>query len=210
QRACQLAMAAPQGPVFVSVPMEFLFETMATNPPAVASIPSAPAALPSAIAELARLLAGATNPVIVTEEVGRTLRAVEHLVALAERLGAPVVEGLHPGFVNLPRHQPLYGRLGRSAHPAGYPKDADLGFLLAAVAPWHPPSSAPGPATKVVVLSDDPVRSDIPFWGYRSDLAVTGDVEASLGMLVERVNELIPAGARARRAQRWPAHPPPP
>src|SRR5262249_15134621 len=107
---------------------------------------------------------------------------------------------------NFPRHHPLYGGLGRSAHLAGYLKDADLVFLLAAVAPWHPPSSAPGPATKVVVLSDDPVRSDIPFWGYRSDLAVTGDVEASLGMLVERVNELIPAGARSSRAERWRAH----
>src|SRR5262249_27039701 len=205
QRACQLAMAAPQGPGFVSVPMEFLFETMATNPPAMARIPSAPAALPSAIAEPAHLLASAANPVIAPEEAGRTLRSVEHLVALAERLGAPVVEGWHPAFVNFPRHHPLYGGLGRGAHLAGYLKDTDLVFLLAAVAPWHPPSSAPGPATKVVVLSDDPVRSDIPFWGYRSDLAVTGDVEASLVMLVERVNELIPAGARSARAERWRA-----
>jgi len=206
QRACQLAMAAPQGPVFVSVPMEFLLETMATNPPAVASIPSVPAALPSAITELARLLAAAANPVIVTEEAGRTQRAVEHLVALAERLGAPVVEGWHPAFVNFPRQHPLYGGIGRSAHLAGYLKDADLVFLLAAVAPWHPPSSAPGPATRVVVLSDDPVRSDIPFWGYRSDLAVTGDLEASLGMLVERVNEMVPPGTRSSRAERWRAH----
>src|SRR5439155_671976 len=83
-------------------------------------------------------------------------------------------EGWHPAFVNFPRQHPLYGGIGRAAHLAGYLKDADLVFLLAAVAPWHPPSSAPGPATRVVVLSDDPVRSDIPFWGYRSDLAVTG------------------------------------
>jgi len=144
--------------------------------------------------------------VIVTEEAGRTQRAVEHLVALAERLGAPVVEGWHPAFVNFPRQHPLYGGIGRAAHLASYLKDADLVFLLAAVAPWHPPSSAPGPATRVVVLSDDPVRSDIPFWGYRSDLAVTGDLEASLGMLVERVNEMVPPGTRSSRAERWRAH----
>src|SRR2546425_39671 len=162
QRACQLAMAAPQGPVFVSVPMEFLFETMSTNPPAVASFPSVPAALPSAIADLARLLAAAANPVIVTEEAGRTVRGVEHLVALAERLGAPVVEGWHPAFVNFPRQHPLYGGIGGSAHLAGYLKDADLVFLAAAVAPWHPPSSAPGPSTKVVALSDDPAPAGDP------------------------------------------------
>ena len=205
QRACQLAMAVPQGPVFVSVPMEFLFETMTTNPPASASFPYAAAALPTAIAELARLLAAAANPVIVTEEAGRTVRGVEHLVALAERLGAPVVEGWHPAFVNFPRQHPLYGGIGGFAHLAAYLKDADLVFLAAAVAPWHPPSSAPGPSTKVVALSDDPLRSDVPFWGYRTDLVVTGDVEASLGMLVERVNEAIPAGARASRAERWRA-----
>src|SRR6266567_4013951 len=164
------------------------------------------ALLPSAISELARLLAAAANPVIVTEEAGRTQRAVEHLVVLAERLGAPVVEGWHPAFVNFPRQHPLYGGIGRAAHLASYLKDADLVFLLAAVAPWHPPSSAPGPATRVVVLSDDPVRSDIPFWGYRSDLAVTGDLEASLGMLVERVNEMVPPGTRSSRAERWRTH----
>src|SRR5439155_20943243 len=115
----------------------------------------------------------------------RAHRGVEHLVALAERLGAAVVEGWHPAFVNFPRQHPLYGGIGGSAHLAGYLKDADLVFLAAAVAPWHPPSSAPGPSTKVVALSDDPLRSDVPFWGYRTDLVVTGDVEASLGMLVE-------------------------
>src|SRR5262249_58139888 len=52
QRACPLPLAAPQGPRFVSVPIEFRLETMATNPPAHARIPHAPAALPSARALL--------------------------------------------------------------------------------------------------------------------------------------------------------------
>ena len=55
-RACQLAMAAPQGPVFVSVPMEHLFETMTSDAPAAAGVPRAPAASPEAIDELARLV----------------------------------------------------------------------------------------------------------------------------------------------------------
>src|SRR6185295_330069 len=83
-RACQLAMAPPRGPVFVSIPMEHLFDTMPNDAPAVAAVPRAPAASPQALDELARALVGAANPVIVTEEVGRSVRAVEHLVALAE------------------------------------------------------------------------------------------------------------------------------
>lgn len=205
QRACQLAMAAPPGPVFVSVPMEFLFETLATDPPASASLPRASTAEPRALDELARVLVDAARPVIVTEEVGRSVRAVEHLVALAELLGAPVVEGWHPGYVNFPRTHPLYGGLGPSAYLSPYLKESDLVFLLAAVAPWHPPSSAPPPGTKVVMLSDDPLHPTLPYGGYRSDLVVTGDVERSLAMLLERVRHAVAPGARADRVERWSA-----
>ena len=112
QRACQMALAAPQGPVFVSVPMEFLFATMTSSPPPAASSGHPAVAAPEAIEELARVLTEATSPVIVTEDAGRSARAVEHLVALAELLGAPVVEGWHPGYVNFPRTHPLYGGVG--------------------------------------------------------------------------------------------------
>src|SRR3989475_5332623 len=129
QRACQLAMAAPQGPVFVSVPMEFLLETLTTNPPASAGFAHAPAAHPRAIDELALVLARAARPLIVTEEVGRSVRAVEHLVSLAERLGAPVIEAWPPGYANFPRTHPLYG----GGRPAG----------LAAARPKHAKTTVP-------------------------------------------------------------------
>jgi acetolactate synthase-1/2/3 large subunit len=55
------------------------------------------------------------------------------------------------------------------------------------------------------VLSDDPLRVHLPFWGYRADLVVSGDVEPSLGMLLERVRDRIKPGARAAAAERWRA-----
>src|SRR5439155_135160 len=108
------AGSTPQGPVFVSVPMEFLLETLTTNPPASAGFAHAPAAHPRAIDELALVLARAASPLIVTEEVGRSVRAVEHLVSLAERLGAPVIEAWHPGYAHFPRTHRLYCGVGRS------------------------------------------------------------------------------------------------
>jgi acetolactate synthase-1/2/3 large subunit len=205
QRACQLAMAAPQGPVFVSVPMEFLFATMTSSAPPSAAAARAATAPAAAIDELAGVLIEARNPVIVTEDAGRRVRAVEHLVALAESLGAPVVEGWHPGYVNFPRTHPLYGGIGLAAHLSGYLKEADVAFLVAAEAPWHPPSSLPGPGTSVVVLDDEPLRADLPFWGYRSDVIVNGEVEGSLAMLVERVRARLAPGARKDRIERWGA-----
>ncbi len=205
QRACQLAMAAPEGPTFVSVPMEFLLDTLPSAPPPSASLPRAGAANPEAIDELAHILTEAASPLIVTEEVGRSARAVDHLVALAELLGAPVVEGWSPGYVNFPRTHPLYGGSGPPGHIASYLKECDVVFLLAALAPWHPPSSAPGSGTKVVILDDEPLHSQIPFWGYRADLMVTGEVEHSLAMLLERVRRTIPPHARAGNSERWRA-----
>ena len=205
QRACQLAMAAPQGPVFVSVPMEFLFATMTSSAPPSATVARAATAPAEAIDELAGILIEARNPVIVTEDAGRRVRAVEHLVALAELLGAPVVEGWHPGYVNFPRTHALYGGIGLSTHVAEYLKDADVAFLVAAEAPWHPPSALPGPGTRVVVLDDEPLRADLPFWGYRSDVIVNGEVESSLAMLVERVSARIAPGSRKDRIERWRA-----
>jgi acetolactate synthase-1/2/3 large subunit len=108
QRACQLATAAPRGPVFVSVPFEYLMETMVAGPPAVAALPRPAEVAPAVIDEIAQALCDAQHPVIVTEEAGRDRAAVNSLVALAETLGAPV---LGPAAVlrQLPRTHPLYG-----------------------------------------------------------------------------------------------------
>ena len=201
QRACQLAMAAPKGPVFVSVPTEFLMEAMSADaPPAVLAVP--PAAQPAAIEELARVLSEARNPVIVTEEAGKSTSAVQSLVAVAELLGAPVLDAWQPYYVNFPRDHPLYG--GVVAEDMGEAlREADLVFLVEAVAPWHPPSALPGPRTRVAVLGEEPLHSNLPFWGFRTDLIVAGELDASLAALVEQLKKVVPSSSRKASIERW-------
>jgi len=195
QRACQLAMSHPKGPVFASIPTEMLVETMSCDA-AAAALPSAPSAQPAAIDELARALCAASNPVIVTEELGRDRDAVPHLVALAESLGAPVIDAWRPFYVNFPRKHPLYGGV-IGAEMAEVIEDADLVLLLECVGPWHPPSALPRAGVKVAVLGEDPLHPHLPFWGFRADLVVAGESTSSLAMLVERVRKMVPAGSRA-------------
>jgi acetolactate synthase-1/2/3 large subunit len=198
QRACQLAINAPKGPVFVSVPTEFLMEPVRSEPPAAAALPAAPVAHPQAIAEVARALAAASHPVIVTEELGRNPRAVDALVALAEALSAPVLDGWHADSINFPREHPLYG--GVAVEPLNeIVKESDFVLLVECVAPWHPPSALRG--TKVASLGEDPVHTHLPFWGFRADYLLPGDPEATLGALIAAYSKIV----EPKSGERWRA-----
>lgn len=201
QRACQIAMAPPMGPAFVSVPMEFLLEKMASANSMSAAIPLPPSADPSGIKQLVDMLLAAKNPVIVTEEGGKNVAAVERLIALAELIGAPVVETRISGYVNFPRRHPLHAGF----NPAEILTDADLVLLLGVVAPWHPATATFKAGAKVAVLSENPLRAELPFWGYQVDLCLMGDVQRSLEVLLQLLKEHIQHSdhSRAKGTERW-------
>ena len=184
QRACQLAMSAPRGPVFVSVPTEMLMETMTAEPPPVAAIPALPVANDQAVTEVAAALSAAKKPVIITEELGRNVRAVQELVRLAEALGAPVLDGWHGDYLNFPRDHPLYAGVAVEL-VNDLVKDADFILLAEAVAGWHPASAVRG--TKVAALGEDPLHSHLPFWGFRADHLLQGDAELTLKALTAKI-----------------------
>ena len=186
QRACQLASAAPRGPVFVSVPAEFLLETITGPALAPSALPRPAAADPAALDDLARQLADARRPLIITEEAGRDPAAVRSLVALAERLGAPVAEAWQPYYINFPRQHPLYAGIVTDEIDR-LVGDADVVLLADAVLPWHPPSSLPRAGTKVFAIGEDPLRSNLPYWGFRTDLVVPGDIKSTLDRLLGRL-----------------------
>jgi acetolactate synthase-1/2/3 large subunit len=186
----------------VSVPAEYLMETMVAGAPAVAALPRPAEVAPAVIDEIAQALCHARQPVIVTEEAGRDRAAVSSLVALAESLGAPVFEAWQPYYVNFPRTHPLYGGIVHEDMPDALAQ-ADVIFLVEAVAPWHPPSAAPRDGTRVLVLGEDPLHSRLPFWGFRADLIAAGEVGPSLERLVERVRQIVPPGSRRAKIAHW-------
>src|SRR6476620_2140991 len=186
QRACQLAMSAPKGPVFVSLPMEYLFDKMTKN---------------AAVEDVAALLVGAKIPLIITEEAGRDPAVVEKLVELAELLGAGVVESRASSYVNFPRTHPLHAGF----EPQEFLQEADAILLLGVVAPWHPASKKLNSGTKVAVLSDNPLRSDLPYWGFPVNQILTGEIESSMKYLLESVKKRISKGNgdAVQRAEIW-------
>jgi acetolactate synthase I/II/III large subunit len=194
QRACQLAVSGPRGPVFVSVPTEYLLQEMAGPALAPAALPRAAGGDPASLDELAHQLAAARRPLIITEEAGRDPAAVRSLVALAERLGAPVAEAWQPYYVNFPREHPLYAGVVTDDIDA-LVNDCDAVLLADCVLPWHPPSSLPRAGTKVFAIGEDPLRSQLPYWGFKTDLVVPGEIKSTLDRLLGR---LPAAGPRER------------
>jgi acetolactate synthase-1/2/3 large subunit len=76
-------------------------------PPAPRIEPHAVMAVPVQLDEIAALLAGAEEPVIITDHGGRTEAERAVLVGLAQALAAPVFEFMLPAYHNVPRSHPL-------------------------------------------------------------------------------------------------------
>ncbi len=199
QRACQMAMASPRGPVFVSLPMEYLFDKVTREAPLKVSMPSMPSPDPGAIDELAGLLRTARNPVIVSEDAGKNSAIVDRMVELAELLNAPVVETRSSGYYNFPRTHELHGGF----EPGEFMADADVVCLIGATQPWHPASAPVAQGAKVVALDEEPLHMNLPYWGVQVDASIAGELEASLTALLERLRKdgVEGAGAAERRAR---------
>jgi acetolactate synthase-1/2/3 large subunit len=201
ERACRIATSAPAGPAFVSIPTEFLMDAQREEAARFAAPVRNPAADPAALDELAQMLSAAKRPVILTEEAGKDVGAVDRLVDLAETLGAPVFDAWQPGYMNFPKRHPLYG--GVAPDMKALLEESDLLFCVETVAPAHPPSLLSGSKARVAFLGEDPLHTHLPYWGFRSDLTVAGALAPSLALLAERVARTVPKGSRSAIAGEW-------
>jgi acetolactate synthase-1/2/3 large subunit len=195
-RAYKIAMSEPRGPVYMTLPREWLCEAMESTQ--VISGPLTPASKPQAdpavLEKVAELLLGAETPLIVTKYLGRNTEAVEHLVALAEALAIPVVQNLN--YVNFPTEHPLY--VGNQT--LKYARDADVLFFVDIDVPWEPPRrDAIRSDAKIIHLERDPLFTAIPGWGFPADLPVTACSEIALPVLNSMIRHKWAAGGFDKR-----------
>jgi acetolactate synthase-1/2/3 large subunit len=201
-RGCHLAQTVPKGPVFLCIPWEFLFieqpewkiRPISTTLPL--TIPE-----PSLLEEAAKLLVESKEPIILTEHAGEEPEAVQKMVELAELLGIPVFEYIYPRFANFPRDHDLH--MGYDASEALKQSDAIL--VVGGTTPWQPPSAFPQNRAKVILLDQDPLKDQLPYWGYHVDLWINGDIGSSLTSLVDivRTSTKRPNPYHPERLNRW-------
>jgi acetolactate synthase-1/2/3 large subunit len=192
----ELAQRHPRGPVYLSVPIENMLGHW-NPPPKPRKAPAAPRtrAQDADIEDVAAMIVAAQKPVISTESIGADAEGFAALVAFAEALEIPVVEGMVASHCNFPKDHPLH--LGFGMQPAL--KEADLVLVVKNRVPWYPPSNAPAGA-KVVVIDDDPIKAEMVYQSLQADRYVEGDVATTLRLLENAVGRIgFDAGAAAAR-----------
>jgi acetolactate synthase I/II/III large subunit len=194
-RAIDIAMAAPRGPVYLSLPREVLArEAAAEVPLRSTATPTDPAPGTEAVERLADLLAGARFPVFVTASSGIDHGTTALLGQLCDEYSIGVLES-RPRCYNVSPSHPLHVGYDLAA-VAG---EADVLCFLDMDVPWIPKAGAPGAGATVVQTGPDPQFSRYPVRTQRSDLSVT----ATTGNLLAALAAVLPGrGARIDKGRR--------
>jgi acetolactate synthase-1/2/3 large subunit len=196
-RALDIAMSEPRGPVYLCLPREVLADDAVpmrrdtVRPLGVAP----PAPQLAAIEEAARLIAKAESPLIITSAMGRSPEAVAALAAFASAQAIPVLQ-INATDMNLPSDHDM--NLGYGPDPNPHLAQADLVIVINSGVPWMPRMAKPKASAKVIHIGIDPLVSRYPFREYETDLLVAGDPAAAVTML----NQVLGTGDKAKRDAR--------
>src|SRR6266446_1340972 len=190
-RALDIAMSEPRGPVYLTLPREVLAGP-GTKPRRDAVRPLgavAPEPARRAIEEAAELIAKAEFPLIVTSSLGRDPEAVDELAMLAQEFTLPVVQSEARDFNLSTDHAMNIG-----FEPGQWLSKADVILVIDSIVPWIPRMHSPRPDAKVIHISADPLASRFPFREIETDLLITGAPRAALRLL----RECLAGSARAK------------
>src|SRR3981081_1073855 len=192
-RAFDIAMSEPRGPVYLNLPREVLAEPAVaarrTTKRPLGSSPAEPSR--RAIEEAAHLLAKAEFPLIITSSGGgRAARGAGRggraRGALAEEFALPVVQS-EARDVNIPTDHPMHLGFDVSAM---LPK-ADVVLVLESAVPWIPRAVSPKRDAKIIHIAADPLESRYPFREFETDLLITGEAGATLPVLRAALRETM-------------------
>ncbi len=178
-RALDIAMTEPRGPVYLTLPREVLGG--AAGPVAAPVRP--PGAMPAApsrdaIDRAADAIAKASFPLIVS---GGTYHSAESFAALAALADSHAIAVSDLAGGSLPSSH----RMNLGGMPRDILAEADVVIVLDAAVPWIPRFAEPNPEATVIQIAADPSFRSMPFRGFRSDLAISGDPALAILLLGE-------------------------
>jgi thiamine pyrophosphate-dependent acetolactate synthase large subunit-like protein len=199
-RAYRIAVTPPMGPVVITVAAE-LQEAIITDAPRIPElvVPAPPQGDAAAVREAARLLVSAETPLVQIAKVGRTPKAWDLMIELADALQAPVDVMGYASWQKFPSWHPLYGTGG-----PGYAPDVTLGLEVSDMSAQARAARASGRKTISISAEHLFQGSNIHDFGRYADvdLAIAADAEATLPSLIEEIRrQTTPARRSAMQAR---------
>jgi acetolactate synthase-1/2/3 large subunit len=195
QRAFQVASTEPCGPVYLTLPRELLMERMeSVTIPEVEKHSAAvtPEADTVELIKIADTLLQAESPLIVSGDTGRRPENVALLVELAEGLGARVIpDNVRMSFPNT--HPLCVSGFGQS-----YFQDADAILLIDKDVPYIPGRTKLREDARIMHISIDPIKRDIPLWLFPGDAFVQADAGKALSALNRIIGQKITPEQKTR------------
>jgi acetolactate synthase-1/2/3 large subunit len=198
-RAVQVARGGRPGPAYLMISRDVLMDPPAGGPGRTSgyAIPEPPAAGRETAMKIAGLLAEAERPLLITSKTGRRAGGFAAVTRLADLTGARVVETLESGCLNIATSHPLRVRSAETARRLV--AAADLLIAADCDVPWVPKFVSPREDAVIVQIDADPLRTDMPWWTFPADVAVSGDGATVLAQVAALLPEVDPAA-------KWPGH----
>ncbi len=192
-RAFELAMDEPRGPVYLSLPRDLIaqpLDEITIRSPSKRSADVLRYPDPAKIDAAAEILAEAKRPLVITSELGRNSQAVAALVDLAEACAAEVLEA-SPTHANFPADHPSHiGYVfGSQIHTSVAKADAIL--VIDCDVPWFNSRVKIRDRTRVIQLGTDPFFGRYPMRNFRCDVPIAADPVAALPLLIKATKQRV-------------------
>lgn len=211
RRAVQTALTPPTGPVFMSLPIDIQLEAaddLDLTPPHVPDRRVRPPL--EALHKAADILALAQNPAILAGSRVTEADAVDELVTLAERLGAPVLaeQQTSHGRLPMPADHPLYGGTLSLWAPDIRQRLADFDVILAVgldvlrLYIYREPARPIPEHARLIHLDADPWQIGK---NYPVEVGLVSDPKTGLAELAQRLSEIQPPDQARVAAERLQA-----
>lgn len=201
-RAVQLARGGRPGPTYLMVSRDVLMDPPDGRPARTSgyAVPEPPAAGEETARRIARLLAGAERPLLVTAKTGRQEGGFEAVTRLADLAGVRVVDTPESGCLNISTTHPMAVR--STAEARRLVEEADLILVADCDVPWIPKFTRPREDAVVVQIDAEPLRTDMPLWDFPANLSVAAHGSVVLGQIADHLPDVDPAAKWASLTER--------
>ena len=192
-RGVQVAQGGTPGPTYLMVSRDVLMDPPAVGPARTSkyACPRPPAADQETALHIARLLADAERPLLITAKTGRHEGGFEAVTRLADLTGTRVIDTPESGCVNIATTHPMAVRTAATARRLV--AEADLIIVADCDVPWIPKFTRPRSDAVIVQIDVDPLRPQMPLWDFPTDLSIAAQGRTVLGQVADCLPDLDPA-----------------